>query len=338
MNPIPTFGGEESPLDYRTIVHKADMALPILEGGYRYSPEEIENQRGVGICTSISVVQNVQKVNKKKYSPDFHYLLQKKFVDGGWWEGSSAFSALKVAFKYGFLPLNEFPYGEMDRTDYPSYIKKLQEIPEAEIDRLLTLCVDKIKGYAQVDVSDPWTLSQAISSSKAGLICRYVIGKEWFTPSWRPEDINPLQPPAQIISGHLVTMAGFDYKNDYIQRIANTWSAFWNVQGSGDVDYSKYRCTEAWMIYFDALPDRTYFKVPMKLKDTGLEVTKLQKFLVDKGHLVMPQGVSYGYYGSLTREAVYKFQISANIPMSWYERTVMRGSHTGSKTLEALNR
>ena len=40
----------------------------------------------------------------------------------------------------------------------------------------------------------------------------------------------------------------------------------------------------------------------------GVEVSTLQQVLVFQGHLVMPAGVSYGYFGFLTRAAVAKWQ------------------------------
>src|SRR3990167_1720183 len=100
-------GAQDSPIDKRTIKH-SDLAMvvaPLIKGGYDYFPSEISHQRNVGICTAISLTQNRERANNKKYSPDFQYLLQKKYIDQNWTEGSSIFSALKVGKTYGFLPL-----------------------------------------------------------------------------------------------------------------------------------------------------------------------------------------------------------------------------------------
>jgi hypothetical protein len=43
-----------------------------------------------------------------------------------------------------------------------------------------------------------------------------------------------------------------------------------------------------------------------------------------------------GFYGTITRNAVFLFQ-QENIVMNWYESFVMKGSTVGSKTLKALN-
>ncbi len=45
----------------------------------------------------------------------------------------------------------------------------------------------------------------------------------------------------------------------------------------------------------------------------GSQVTELQMFLVSKGYLVMPTGVSYGYFGTLTRSAVAAYQAAKGI-------------------------
>lgn len=38
------------------------------------------------------------------------------------------------------------------------------------------------------------------------------------------------------------------------------------------------------------------------------DIVKLQMMLVEKGHLTMPKGVAYGYYGMLTKKAVMKYK------------------------------
>lgn len=83
------------------------------------------------------------------------------------------------------------------------------------------------------------------------------------------------------------------------------------------------------------LPPAKYFSTKLALWQSGMEVEKLQAFLVRNGFLVMPIGVSYGYYGNLTREAVYKFQ-QKYVNLTSMEK-LMRGSTVGVKTLQALN-
>jgi hypothetical protein len=55
------------------------------------------------------------------------------------------------------------------------------------------------------------------------------------------------------------------------------------------------------------------FNTNLTVGSTGADVVALQQFLVAKGHLVMPAGVAYGYFGPLTRAAVAKYQTSKGI-------------------------
>jgi hypothetical protein len=178
-------GANPSPVDKRTIKTSSLVltASPQYKGGVEYKPEDILHQHKVGICTAISLIQNRNKANGKKYSYDFQYLLQKKFYDFNWDEGSSPLSSLKVGKKFGFLPISEWTHtneGDLYRP-YSQYIAKLQAVPNAEIERLIKLCIDPIAGYAQVDIDNPQEIAKHIDESETGLICRYEIGSEWWT-------------------------------------------------------------------------------------------------------------------------------------------------------------
>ena len=84
------------------------------------------------------------------------------------------------------------------------------------------------------------------------------------------------------------------------------------------------------------LPPVQEFQTPIKFGDSGTIVEKLQAFLIRHKYLNIPVGVSMGYYGELTRQAVLTFQI-ANCNLSWYERYVLRGRLIGQKTITKLN-
>lgn len=69
---------------------------------------------------------------------------------------------------------------------------------------------------------------------------------------------------------------------------------------------------------------------PMSSKDT---IAKLQMMLVKGGHLVMPRGVAYGYYGPLTKAAFMKYKKSmmmtgTNTMMQKNESMTMQSSST----------
>jgi hypothetical protein len=251
---IPSFGADTSKKDSRTISHtdlSTLVSVPEQKGGYDYLPADIEHQHKVGICTAISLIQNAEKYIGRKFSPDFQYLLQKKYYDQSWAEGSSIFSALKVGKNYGFLPLEEFSVTEQDRLlSYYEYTAKLQAVPEAEIQRCINIASDyKLSGYANVDVSNLANIADAISKSKSGILCRYDVGVEWYTAqdgriSWDTKDINPLRPPKAPSAGHAITMSRYDNSK---QVLANTWGITWNRQGLGDIDWLGYKPTEAWL-------------------------------------------------------------------------------------------
>jgi len=84
------------------------------------------------------------------------------------------------------------------------------------------------------------------------------------------------------------------------------------------------------------LPPAKEFNTKLALGQSGSEVEKVQAFLVRNGFLVMPPNTLFGYYGNLTRQAVYKFQ-QKYVNLNPAEK-LMRGSTVGVKTLEAINK
>lgn len=240
-------GAEPSSVDDRDFIYIPDKAN--IKGGERYQTHDIEDQHRVGICTAISLTQNARKATKQAFSADFQYLLQKKFHDKNWNEGSSARSALHIAKTYGFLPLYEWTHTTLaDRKlSYAKYIAKLQAVSDAEIERLLKIAANHkiLAGYAQVPI-DRDLLANAIDESKAGLITRFVVGREWFTAP-----VEPLRKAAVPISGHLITISNYD-GNSY--RVANTWGDDWADNGTAYSSLLTYQPTEAWIPYYNVLP------------------------------------------------------------------------------------
>lgn len=314
-------GALQSEHDPRTVKHEnlVAMAAPLpISGGKVYVAGDIDDQHRVGICTAISFTQNRQKANGRKYSPDFQYLLQKKFFDGNWTEGSSIFNALKVGKTYGLLPAELFkdltgkPYvTEADRyRSYDSYIALLRSIPLEEILRLLNLCTDKIAGYASVDVTDPQAVARAINDSQAGILCRYGCQKNWWTSitgqsSWQPKDIDPLRYGPET-SGHAIGMIAWNYANDFINMLANTWGTMWDLLGLAHINWSNYKMNEAWTILLTApvIPKFVFTKT-LRAGDKGLDVKMLQTTL-NKAlglHLIVD-----GNFGINTLKAVQQFQ------------------------------
>lgn len=314
-------GAVKSKKDSRTIQHE-DLALAVptsTKGGVSYSQSEILNQNKVGTCTSTALVQLVNKYTGKQFSDDFQYLIQKKFLDKNWTEGSSIFSALKTANKYGFLPIEHWTHTTQEdkKLPYNEYIAKLKAVPDEEITRLLKLCTDKIPGYVQVK-TDPQSLAKAIDASKAGILVRYEVGDTWWIPSWLPRDINPLRVPKWVISGHAIVMASYDFTKGLYSTVANTWSHLWCRDGSADVSLETYKPTEAWSIV-----DKVLFARELYLGMEHEDVQRLQKFLNDNGYTVSSTGAGSpgnetNYFGVLTMRALIRFQKDNSIPPTGY--------------------
>ena len=63
---------------------------------------------------------------------------------------------------------------------------------------------------------------------------------------------------------------------------------------------------------------------------TGDDVVTLQTYLVSKGFLTMPAGVSMGYFGSLTKAALMQYQTSVSVMSTGYFGPLTRAAFNGS--------
>lgn len=317
-------GAFESPSDPRTVEYDSTLASPLVKGGVDYLPADIEHQHKVGICTAISRVQLRQKQTGKKYSSEFQYLLQKKYYDKAWFEGSSIFHANKVAKNFGFLPAHLWTYTtENDRyLPYEEYIAKLKSIPDSEIQRLLGLCVDKIAGYASVPL-DAQAIAKAIDGSVAGVLCRYGCQSNWWTPSWLPKDINPLRnaPPT---SGHAIIMNAFDYSVPLMQKLSNTWGTLWCKEGNADINFENYKPTEVWAD-LDSEPIIAFkFMNTLRYQQTNNDVKMLQEVLKRLGFFPATVSTTY-FFGNVTLKAVKDFQKARGLVVDGIVGPVTRG-------------
>lgn len=237
-------GANPSPRDVRTFTYTPSVIVQI--GGKRYLSEDIENQWYEGICTAISLTQNARKATGIKYSADFQYLMQ-KLMEGNWDEGSSIFTAMKVGKNIGFLPASFWTFStEADRKlPYHEYIKKLQQALPALETLKAVASLNRLAAYAKVPV-DRDSMAHAIAESAAGVLCRYDVGKEWWSAP-----IEPLRAPKLVISGHAVTECNFVGDSS---RIANTWGPEWADKGTAYRLWSMYKPTEAWIPYYKTVP------------------------------------------------------------------------------------
>lgn len=275
-------GAVASPFDIRTFTYKGlDKAgQNLYEVGESWEfLEFIDNQFFVGICTSEAVAMRAHKHFGIKFSADFQYLIQKKFIDGNWGEGSSGFSACKGGHKYGFLPQSEWTHTtEEDRKlPYHKYIKKLQAIPDSEIMRLLNISKKyKIAAYAKVKSNTPEALASAIHET-GSVISRFVIGSEWYSVNMNKDREQALSFPKYPTSGHLVNITkrvGDSY------RIANSFGKQWARGGTAYGLFSQYRPTEMWQVWFADVPKEITDQIEQKDKISGILKEILQRLIV----------------------------------------------------------
>jgi peptidoglycan hydrolase-like protein with peptidoglycan-binding domain len=62
----------------------------------------------------------------------------------------------------------------------------------------------------------------------------------------------------------------------------------------------------------------TTFTQDLTVGSTGAQVSALQQVLVSNGYLTMPAGVAMGYFGSLTKSAVMKWQAASGLPSTGF--------------------
>jgi hypothetical protein len=244
-------GAHESPYDIRTFAY-VPSGVP-KKGGKRYLPKDIQHQHKVGICTAISATQNASKALGKRFSAEFQYLMQKKLYDKDWDEGSSLASALKVEYNIGLLPEKFWTFTTEDdrKLPYSKYIAKLQKVTDAQIEELKVLASPyKIQAYASVRI-DRDLMAQAINESDAGILTRYVLGKEWWTGQ-----IEPLRAPKVVVSGHAVTDSNYAY------RI-----------------HKDYRPTEAWIVHYGEVPEVVEKQLASRKKVLGSILNGLQEII-----------------------------------------------------------
>jgi len=66
---------------------------------------------------------------------------------------------------------------------------------------------------------------------------------------------------------------------------------------------------------------------------SGNSVVVLQNALIAQGYLVMPAGVSTGYFGALTKSAVMKWQAANGVPATGFFGPISRGKFNGSANM-----
>lgn len=240
-------------------------------------PHNVKDQQKIGICTS-SITYYMEYLYWKKYgvytklSMAFLYLVTKRHIDKNDYEGSSLRSALKAAQKYGCATEATFPSN--NHLSYSDFMR--QEIPASVMEEALLW---KLGEYKPVPV-EPNLIRAAVW--KYGLVyARVGIDKAWWTPSWRPSDIDPLRKPAGEYTGHAVHFVGFKDGEKTSLRVLNEWGREWNNNGQGTIVYEDYlpHLTECWVATLDPVGTPTPDNSPtVTLETLRFVMMVLKKF------------------------------------------------------------
>ncbi len=333
------FGAIESEEDYRTVIGGDKSGMPPNEDIVPLNFETVNDlchQKAIGICTKCAVRMGQENYHRDgvRLSEYWGYLMGKVLVDGNLTEGSSAFTMLKSAQKYG-TPTQSIEKTFPLKTD-GSYTEFIEHFKNAYRGQIPTQVLEnakahKIPGYYKVNV-DPISIAREISNGKV-VIARFVVGENTYTArdgrvSWQEKDLLPLRAPQKVEGGHLWCIN--EYKgldSNQWAKGPNSWSRAWGANGYFYFNFEEQKrfFTEAW-----AISDKPFEinKPPMFKKQFGLgtrdaEVKMLQKFLNDNGFTVSKTGLgSKGketdFFGKLTWDALKKFQRANKIQSTGY--------------------
>ena len=351
-----SFGSVSSEKDPRTLTGDMVAGSSLVPENVKVdlkkpTTDQISDQGQIGICTATANRMAVEHVLDEgvRLEEWWHYLMGKVFYDGGLWEGSSAFTMLRTSFSRG-IPTREVcnKYPLKINGTYAQFIESYRAYGRIPEEILEDAKKHKIRGYHSVKV-DPVSIAKELQAGRV-VICRLVVGDNTYRDkngrvSYSAADLLPWRAPRQIDSGHLMALnevrnsSSLDAWIGCVQSWGERYCPDNTDQGAGYINFifstQRPYFTEAWAI--DATDTRYVFKTVLMQRDTGADVVALQKVLVEGGHLVMPKGVSYGYFGSLTKAAVIKYQdkYAKEILAPW---GLTKGTgFVGSTTLKQLN-
>lgn len=158
------------------------------------------------------------------------------------------------------------------------------------------------------------------------------VGEEWWTSpsgqgSWNESDILPIRIPNPAVSGHFVVAHSYDENHVYF---LNSWSDAWGRKGHGyfGKEYMPY-------IFDMGALFPLIFKKDLQKGMTDADVKKLQQVLNKnpKTQVALTGPGSPGneteYFGSLTFEAVKKFQTLNGVPNTGYVGPLTRAKLNG---------
>jgi hypothetical protein len=300
-----------------------------------------DNQRKVGICTMAMVADILYQMYGVEVSEQFGYVGGKKMYDKNMYEGSSIKTMLEFARVVGLPKKSLVPTDDTTKS-YQDYVN-VDFSQEAWDDAKN----QKIGGYYQVKDLSLSNLLKEGDKSEFGLCIMIMNGNgNWYLPSW--DKVSPLRSGKPYDGAHATKIIKGDLLGGVIR---NTWGDKNNPiikerpdlvwANNGDIDFFwdtiKDDIREVWVVTRNPIEWTHTFTTPILYKQSGTEVVNLQRALVKLGFLTMPKGVAYGYYGDITRRAVFNYQVSRQVAQLT-ELNALQGKRVGYATIKALNK
>lgn len=352
MKQTPATGALISSEDYRDGIATSVIEIPRAEGPsplslpaayYSKLSPTVLMQNQIPACVAHSAVDNLKlwwflKTGQwVDFSPRFLDILAKRYdgqpIDGG----TTPRLIFKLMAQFGCATEATLPN---DTT---------LSIASYRNDALLTPTVFaeaakyRIPGYVAVPLD--FVATRRFIYMYGAISSLFVIGDEFWTPSWNDADIDPLRTPAVPVSGHQLTPHGWSPAYNILR---NEWSAEWAKEG--DASYNPVQWApfirEQWCIasvpqdvkdFLAALPAPADFHyqwlVDMHAGDTGTlvaDIKMLQVAYMLLGFLSPLSPAEFGTFGPKTIAANLAYQISKNIAPT--ASTVV-----GPRTRAALN-
>lgn len=326
MGPKGT-GAYVSPPDYRDAIASvaAVKAIDALPMSYHVDLGDVLDQNKIPACVSHSVVYLMRRYFYKKtgkwikLSPRFLDIMAKRMdgqdrETGGTWPRL----VLKIAQQYGCATEDVLP----NNTELPTLSYRDDHLITDTV--LANAAQYKIPGYVQI-ATDPVSTKNGIFLFDT-LSSLFVIGDEFWTPSWEPKDIDPIRTPANPVSGHELSPCGWSTFGSHIGR--NEWSLLWDIAGEFHYDPQAWQpwIHEQWAVaevpsdvvdFLKNLPSPSDFHFnwirDLHRGDVNDEVGMAQVAFMILGYMqpVMPD--EFRHYGPKTAQAVYAFQTANGI-------------------------
>jgi len=363
------FGGVPSPRDVRDVPMSAVPSLGALPKSYFVNVDNLPvwSQKKNGSCVGHAAAKYKQKLEEIEtgkiiaLSARFAYALA-KCRDGYPGEGTYPRLVAKNFQKEGCSTEETVPNNSDLEHEAYVYNRIEANIPKEAFTEARKYA---IQSYAFPNVQVVEELKRAIVEGNGAMLLMR-LGKEWWykkdysAPSYDKNEIIPLRPPQEVVSGHEVYLYGYEDTADGRTKfyIFNSWSAAWGDSGKAWFFYDEYRSflneaitfvdlPNGWLEDINKIPSAETFKHVFATKisagDRGEEVVALQTALMIDGtfskelysELLRDKQLGYFKPNGVTQKALYDFQVKHKIaPVQ--ELMYVYGRWAGPKTLAKL--